>query len=666
MTERAAQRDAALDDLLGLFEYERRHHSWVGLTPDWYGPVVFGGLGLALTIGAACRDAPVGCRLHSIHGHFLRPVRGGSEIVFDNDVVKAGRSVSVHRTTASQDGKAVIMLTGSFTTDTDGYVYDLAGIPDGVPFAHELPEPDNGGDEIGPWDVRWLGPSDRRDDGTREATHRHWFRLPRALADDPHLHVALLGYATDWTGVGGRPHHLDGDTTGMISLDHAAWFHRPARVDEWLLQDVQSLVNAGGRGTLRGVIRDTRGRIVASMAQEMLLQPVTRSTCPCPGVAGPGVAGPGVVRRATISRAGARRYHDRVTDAPATGVPAGNATRDALVQHLGELGAPPGEIEEAIRSETVPELVRNYTLWGRVPDMSIADIARVLGVKVEKVRRVACAAGFTYDVDERVFVRDDVAMFTSFVEGSAFFEPELLLRYSRMLGDAAARVAEGSVSLFLRSMAEPEPGSADELALEDRAIAAIRVFRESVPRTVERMMLHHFVIAAERFATIRDSQHTVEAAVGFVDLTDSTGLSVDYGVRVVEPALAAFEMSAADAAASRGGRLVKLIGDAAMFVTPEAEGAVEATAEIVGAVARDERLRGARGGVTFGELLHRDGDYFGDPVNLAARLANAARNGTLLVDGAVAKRIGDRAVSDGLRHLEGFSDPVEVFRVLDQ
>ncbi len=121
-----------------------------------------------------------------------------------------------------------------------------------------------------------MGPSAPRSDDTREATHRHWFRIPRDLGDDPHLHTALLGYATDWTGIGGRPLHLEGDTTGMISLDHAAWFHRPARADEWLLQDVQSLVNAGGRGTLRGVIRDTSGRIVASMAQEMLLQPVVQ------------------------------------------------------------------------------------------------------------------------------------------------------------------------------------------------------------------------------------------------------------------------------------------------------------------------------------------------------------------------------------------------------
>ena len=275
MTDRAAQQQAAIDELLELLRHERRGDEWVGRAPDWFGPVVFGGVTLALTISAACCDAPEGSRLHSIHAHFLRPVQGGQEIVFRSDVVKAGRTFNLHRVTASQDGKPVVTMSCSFTTDTDGYVYDLSGIPDGVPAPDELdPDPDPIDHEIGPWDTRWLGPSPVRSDGTREATHRHWFRMPRSF-DDPHLHTALLGYATDWTGIGGRPLHLDGDTTGMISLDHAAWFHRPARADEWLLQDVQSLVNAGGRGTLRGVIRDERGSIVASMAQEMLLRPVS-------------------------------------------------------------------------------------------------------------------------------------------------------------------------------------------------------------------------------------------------------------------------------------------------------------------------------------------------------------------------------------------------------
>jgi acyl-CoA thioesterase-2 len=266
VTDRHELQQAAVDELLDLLRLERRGDTWVARTPGWYGPVVFGGIGLALTVSAACGDAPAGSRLHSLHAHFLRPVLGDEDISF--------RSV-VHDVTASQRGKPVIATRCSFTADTGGYVYDLSGIPDDVPFPDHLPEPDDEGHEVGPWDTRWLGPTERRADGTREATHRHWFRLARRLGDDPHLHTALLGYATDWTGIGGRPLHLEGDTTGMISLDHAAWFHRPARADDWLLQDVQSLVNAGGRGTLRGVIRDVRGQIVASMAQEMLLRPVT-------------------------------------------------------------------------------------------------------------------------------------------------------------------------------------------------------------------------------------------------------------------------------------------------------------------------------------------------------------------------------------------------------
>jgi acyl-CoA thioesterase-2 len=278
MDDRAAQQQTAVDEFLALLQHEREGDHWVGRTPGWYGPVVFGGVGLALTISAACADAPPGSRLHSLHAHFLRPVQGTRDIAFHSDLVKAGRTFSLHSITASQDAKPVITMTCSFTADIDGYVYDLSGIPDGVPPPDEIAEPTDEEREPGPWDVRWLGPSELRPDGTREATHRHWFRFARALSDDPHLHTALLGYATDWTGIGGRPLHLEGDTTGMISLDHAAWFHRPARVDEWLLQDVQSLVNAGGRGTLRGVIRDTNGQVVASMAQEMLLQPVSGET----------------------------------------------------------------------------------------------------------------------------------------------------------------------------------------------------------------------------------------------------------------------------------------------------------------------------------------------------------------------------------------------------
>ena len=261
-------RRAEVDEFLAMFHQERRGDDWVGRAPDSFGPVVFGGVGLALTVRAACREAPAGSRMHAIHAQFLRPIRGGDELVFRRDVVKTGRTFSLHQVTAEQEGRPCLVTWCSFTADTEGYVYDQSGLPADV----GLPDEEADDAEEGAWDVRWLGPSAQRPDGSREATHRHWFRVAAPLDGDVHLHTALLAYATDWTGVGGRPLDLDGDTTGMISLDHAAWFHRPPRADEWLLQDVHSLVNAGGRGTLRAVIRDVDGRIVASMAQEMLLR----------------------------------------------------------------------------------------------------------------------------------------------------------------------------------------------------------------------------------------------------------------------------------------------------------------------------------------------------------------------------------------------------------
>jgi acyl-CoA thioesterase II len=244
-------------------------NTWVGDAPDWFGDYLFGGFAIAQTIIAATRDAPPGRRLHSLHAYFLRPVFAGKPISYAVRPMREGRTFTTRHVDVSQDGKPALEMSCSFTTDTDGYVYDLPG-------RHVLAGPEGLPTESGPgpWVAAWIGPTPPAADGTRESTHRMWFRVPAALPDDEHLHTALLGFATDWTGVGGRPLDLDGDTEGMVSLDHAAWFHRPARADEWLLYDVHSLVNAGGRGLLRGAMRDREGRVVISVAQEMRLTPV--------------------------------------------------------------------------------------------------------------------------------------------------------------------------------------------------------------------------------------------------------------------------------------------------------------------------------------------------------------------------------------------------------
>jgi acyl-CoA thioesterase-2 len=196
----------------------------------------------------------------------LRPVVAAKPIAYDVRTVREGRAFTTRRVDASQDGKPTLDLSCSFTTDTGGYVYDLPG-------ARAMPAREGltVGGGPGPWQAAFAGPTPPRSDGTRDSTHRAWFRIPSPLPDDQHLHAALLGFATDWTGVGGRPLDLDGDMQGMVSIDHAAWFHRPARADDWLFYDVESLVNAGGRGLLRGVIRDAGGHVVVSVAQEMRL-----------------------------------------------------------------------------------------------------------------------------------------------------------------------------------------------------------------------------------------------------------------------------------------------------------------------------------------------------------------------------------------------------------
>jgi acyl-CoA thioesterase II len=244
---------------------------WTGDAPDWFGDYLFGGFVIAQAIVAATQDAPDGRRLHSMHAYFLRPITSSGPITYRVRTLREGRAFATRRVEATQFDKPALEMTCSFTADIDGgvYVYDVPGATD-VPPPDAL-EPEAG---PGPWVAGWVGATEPRADGTRESTHRMWFKIPTALPDDEHLHTALLGFATDWTGIGGRPLHLEGDTQGMVSLDHAAWFHRAVRADEWLFYDVHSLVNAGGRGLLRGVMRDRDGNVVASVAQEMRLTPV--------------------------------------------------------------------------------------------------------------------------------------------------------------------------------------------------------------------------------------------------------------------------------------------------------------------------------------------------------------------------------------------------------
>jgi acyl-CoA thioesterase-2 len=237
-------------------------------SPDWWGgDRVFGGMVVAQALSAAIQTVDPATPVHSMHAYFLRPSAPGRPVDLAVDQVRDGRSFSTREVTSSVDGKVTFKMVCSFHADEPGDEYQLA-----MP---EVPGPDDvvQADVPIPFFVRELGPSPRRADGTYASTRRVWLRTRSPLADDPLLHTCVVAYLSDMTGAAFRPKSLGTwGTHTDASLDHSLWFHRPVRADEWLLFDLQALVNAGGRSTVRGVMFDRRGRLVASMAQELLIR----------------------------------------------------------------------------------------------------------------------------------------------------------------------------------------------------------------------------------------------------------------------------------------------------------------------------------------------------------------------------------------------------------
>jgi acyl-CoA thioesterase-2 len=238
--------------------------------PNWWAHGrVFGGMIVGQALHAAMQTVPAGVEVHSLHGYFLRPTSPGAETTHVVDSLRDGRSFRTRQVTSTVEGRETFRMTCSFHAPESGDDYQL-------PIAAEIPRPEGvepSGEGEFPFDVRELGTTERREDGTYESTRRCWFRIREPLTDDPAVHAVLLAYFSDMTGAAFRPHSLGvwGRHTDA-SLDHALWFHRPWRADEWSLFDIHTLVNAGGRATVRATMHGEDGTLHLSMAQELLIR----------------------------------------------------------------------------------------------------------------------------------------------------------------------------------------------------------------------------------------------------------------------------------------------------------------------------------------------------------------------------------------------------------
>jgi acyl-CoA thioesterase-2 len=248
---------------------------------------VFGGQVLAQSILAAMRTVPDERFVHSMHGYFLRPGDDSQPITFSVDRIHDGRSFSTRRTQAYQDGLPILSLIASFQDADEGLEHHL-DMPDDLPQPESLPTAAETLATIDhhvarywaterPFDLRHIpSPIYLTVNGERTSRQAVWMKTLGPLPDDPDLHRAALAYASDYSIMEPvlRRHGLPWATPGLkvASLDHAMWWHRFGRVDEWMLYVQDSPSAQGGRGLSTGSIYSRSGVLMASVAQEGMVR----------------------------------------------------------------------------------------------------------------------------------------------------------------------------------------------------------------------------------------------------------------------------------------------------------------------------------------------------------------------------------------------------------
>ncbi|HEY0179150.1 MAG TPA: acyl-CoA thioesterase II [Dokdonella sp.] len=281
---------SSVEELLTLLRLERIEDDFFrGESRDIGTRYVFGGQVLGQALSAAQQTVDPTRSAHSLHAYFLRAGDIEHPILYRVERTRDGGSFSVRRVTAIQHGQPIFNFSASFQIAESGVEHQLpmptVPRPDEVEPSDPLPPEELAKlppklqrwfGRSGPFESRHIYPRDELNPPKRPPFQQVWFRLTERIADAPALHRALLAYASDFHLIGTTlfPHGISflQRNVQVASLDHALWFHRPFRVDEWLLYSCDSPTAQAARGLARGMIYDADGRLVASTAQEGLIR----------------------------------------------------------------------------------------------------------------------------------------------------------------------------------------------------------------------------------------------------------------------------------------------------------------------------------------------------------------------------------------------------------
>lgn len=288
MTDDALQR---LIELLNVEEIEKCVYR--GQCEDLGFRSLFGGQVMGQSLMAAGRTVEADRPAHSLHGYFLRPGNSSDPLYFEVDLIRSGRSFSTRRVVAKQNGLAIFTMAVSFQQLEEGFHHQTkmpsTSGPEGL--LNEQERALAMGDKLPPKtrdiytrprpiEVRDVAPHDPLNPTVAEPFRQSWLKTSGHVPDDQLLHRSLLAYASDFGLVGTSlvPHGLSlmrGDVQ-LASLDHAMWFHRNFRFDEWLLYAKQSTISFGSRGYNQGQFFTQDGVLVASVTQEGLMRKLER------------------------------------------------------------------------------------------------------------------------------------------------------------------------------------------------------------------------------------------------------------------------------------------------------------------------------------------------------------------------------------------------------
>ena len=249
---------------------------------------LYGGHLLGQSLAAVCRTVAPDRLPHSLHGYFLAPGDPSREVDYAVARTRDGRSFNHRHVLATQGERPIFELIASFHLPEDGRVYQVAppadvpppeelpGLPELVASLDEEPFDSFWTYRPRPVDLRYTNAHFTPTGPTATQGIRAWIRTFEPLPDDPHLHAAVLAYVADESISDNVliPHDVQWGDEGLAvaSLDHAMWFHRPFRIDDWLLVDQEPIATGGARGLSIGRVWDRDGNLVATMTQEAVMR----------------------------------------------------------------------------------------------------------------------------------------------------------------------------------------------------------------------------------------------------------------------------------------------------------------------------------------------------------------------------------------------------------